>query len=131
MYGIMFYMKNSLFIIIIASITLPLVAYGAVSPYTDYGGRITNVKYCTCLFDPAVILTVYNKKTNRSIKVKYATYYSLLRANYNIFRPGVNVLGSGIKGSVQCLQQKTYYCDSDDTAEVVVDLVRGIGSSLR
>jgi len=96
-----------------------------------YGGRINKVTYCTCYYDFGLVLEIQDKsRNNQTVKVFYSPYMSRLRANYNIWYAGPNVIGGYTMGSHQCKNTKGYVCtNSGTTADGIIDWIRGIGSS--
>jgi hypothetical protein len=111
-------------------------AFG-ISKSGAFGGKITNIEFCSCLYDFGSIITIDDVATGRSLNLKYMLYsvsppfFSLLRPNYNILKTGVNILGGATKlGILSCLNQKTYYCDSSGTqVDGIIDNIRGVGTS--
>jgi len=118
-----------------------MVAMGFLFPRTNisglgmhdyYGGKIKKVTYCTCYYDFGVVLEIEDKsRNNQTVKVFYSPYMSRLRANYNIWYAGPNVIGGYTIGSKQCKDTSGYTCkDGDTKADGIIDWIRGIGSSL-
>ncbi len=97
-----------------------------------YGGTIKEVTYCTCYYDLGLILEIEDKsRNNQRIKVFYSFFLSRLRAFYNIWYAGPNVIGGYTIGSHKCKDTSGYTCkDGDKTADGTIDWIRGIGSSL-
>lgn len=106
----------------------------ALTKNTYFGGRITKVTYCTCLYYPGIVLSVSDKASNQTVNVMYSPYSSQLRSNYNIYEPGPNVIGGFYPGG-QCLNQASYYCKPNSSApkplDGTIDWIRGIGTSLQ
>ena len=96
-----------------------------------YGGKIKKVTYCTCWYDPAVVVEVDDKASGQTVKVKYSTWWSKLRESYSIWTQGNCVIGGMRRGvSTSCKNTAYIKCtDSGTTADGLVDWVRGIGSS--
>lgn len=132
-----FFRKNYIVIIAtIVSVSLPFAASAALSlssavkKYDAYGGTITQMKYCSCVYDLAELVTIKDKVSGKELKIKYSLYYSTIHKYYALFKSS-NVVGGGTTaGNLTCLQQSGYYCKDNGTADVLVDLKRGIGTSL-
>ena len=103
----------------------------SLTPINYFGGKITQVTYCTCYYDPAVVLTIADLASKNSIKVKYSLFFSRLDANFNIWEPSVSVLGGTSPGDTECRNTSGYSCSDSSNAQSVVDFIRGIGSSLK
>ena len=97
-----------------------------------FGGKVTAVTYCTCYYDPAVVLTIddYSNK-HQTLKVKYSPFYSLLHAFYWVWTSGAYVIGGYVPVGV-CLNTSGYYCTTNSGAnpQGTIDLIRGIGTSI-
>ena len=106
----------------------------ALTRYNYFGGKITKVTYCTCLYYPGIVLSISDKASDQTVNVLYSPYTSQLRSNYNIYETGPYVLGGFYPGG-QCLDQATYYCKPSTSApkplDGTIDWLRGIGTSLQ
>ncbi|MEK7607472.1 MAG: hypothetical protein AAB484_00905 [Patescibacteria group bacterium] len=104
-----------------------------ISSDVVFGGKITSIEKCTCLYDLATVVTIDDVATKKSLNLKYSVYYSKLRPHYNIFTKGAYILGGGTKkGVLACLNQKSYYCDSSSTKiNAIIDSTRGVGTSAK
>lgn len=118
-----------------SSVLHPLKADAALTlatkKYDYFGGPITKVVYCTCVYYPGVVLTVKDRASKGEVNVMYSFWLSKLYENYNIWEQGPNVIGGFQKGG-SCLNQKGYYCTQNDEAKNIdgtIDWVRGVGSS--
>jgi hypothetical protein len=95
-----------------------------------YGGPITNVTYCTCPYDFGVMLTIEDKSQNGQIlKIFYDPYTSLLRAYYNIWKPGPQVLGAYIPSPQACEMISIHGCYIYDMTSGTIDSIKGIGTT--
>jgi len=107
---------------------------GGMSGSGFFGGTINKVTYCTCYYDPAVIVSVKDLVSRQTVNVKYSVFYSLLHANYNVFEQGVNVIGNYISGDTQCRNTSGYSCtnnSSSDKVTGVISMVIGVGTSAK
>lgn len=99
-----------------------------------FGGIINKVTYCTCYYDPAVILEIkdYSKTPSQTIKVKYSLWFSKLRENYNIWEQNIYVIGGYRSGRASCKDTSGYYCKDSSTSgdDGTIDYIRGIGTGL-
>lgn len=128
--------KKILSFLLIFSVLFPIGLYAQVSLKTSpfFGGKINKVTYCTCYYDPAVILEIKDYASNETVKVKYSLWTSKLRENYNIWESNIYVIG-GYSDTVKesCKDTIKLYCRTNSSASDqygVIDYVRGIGSSL-
>jgi|GEM_PF-6431169 hypothetical protein len=99
----------------------------------SFGGRVTRVTYCPCVYYFGVVLTIDDVSTHQPLKLFYSIWFSRLWANYNIWAPlSQYVLGGYIPGAGVCLEQNGYYCKTVSGAnpDGMIDSVRGIGSSI-
>lgn len=108
-----------------------VMAFAAASPAhaSYYGGSIQNVTYCTCYYDFGVMLDIKDLASNKIIKVFYSPLYSLLRANFNIWEAGPNVIGGYNPTPKTCQVTSGYTCSSNGNADGIIDLIIGIGTS--
>lgn len=99
-----------------------------------FGGTIKSVTYCTCLYNPGVVLEINDAATNDTINVFYSKWFSTLHQNYNIWKSGPSVLG-GYSSGGKCMDQATYYCKPNTKApspiKGTIDWVVGIGTSIK
>ncbi len=98
-----------------------------------FGGSISSVKYCTCYYDFGLVLKIKDLSRNgQEIKTAYKPFFSTLRANYNIWYAGPNVIGGYKTWSFQCKNTSGYYCsNANESTDSIIDFIRGIGSSLK
>ena len=95
-----------------------------------YGGKIKKVTYCTCWYDFGVMLEIEDKSNfNQTLKVFYNPYISKLRAFYNIWTAGPQVIGGYLPTYQACEMTKSYYCNTEDTTSGVIDSIKGIGTT--
>lgn len=101
---------------------------------TYFGGKVTQVVYCTCLYYPGVVITLDDYSSNhQTVKVFYSVWLSRLFANYNIWTAmNQYVIGGYIPGAGVCMNQSGYSCSTNSNAspDGMIDMIRGIGSSL-
>ena len=97
-----------------------------------FGGSINSVTYCTCYYDFGIILKIKDlSRDSQEIKMVYKPLLSTLRANYNIWYAGPNVVGGYTPTNFQCKNTAGYFCKSaNESADSIIDFIRGIGSSL-
>ena len=110
----------------------PLNVAKGVGMNTFYGGKIKKVTYCTCYYNPAVVLEVEDLASNQTKKVIYSPYMSRLRADYNIWTSGGCVIGGYMQASLKCEDTSGYYCRQNSNAgnlDGAIDMLRGIGST--
>ena len=95
-----------------------------------YGFKITKVTYCTCYYDPGVIIEGTNLADNQTLKLKYSPWQSLLRANYSIWTQNNCVIGGYNRGNADCKNTSGYTCTNSGTSgDGTIDFIIGIGSS--
>ncbi|MEN9647810.1 MAG: hypothetical protein RLY57_614 [Candidatus Parcubacteria bacterium] len=92
-----------------------------------FGGNITQVTYCTC--SAGVLLYIQDKVTNSQKQLVYQYGSSQLRANYNVFSTGPNVIGGFYQGGI-CEVYSGNSCSSEGSPQGTIDYIRGIGTSL-
>jgi len=131
---ILFLISGLCLILIVASVFIRFISPISVTADTTkyYGGEITKVTYCTCYYDFGVMLEIKNKLMNKSteqIKIFYNPLTSKLRAYYNIWKSGPQVLGAYIPDNHQCKMTKSYYCTTEDTTKGTIDSIKGIGTT--
>jgi hypothetical protein len=130
-------LKNKTLFIQIAFLITGVMVLILVSPaygqglHDYYGGSIQKVTYCTCYYDFGVMLEIKDLSRNgQTVTVFYSPYRSRLRANYNIWTAGPNVIGGYTIGNKECKKTSGYTCSSQGTsADGTIDFIRGIGSS--
>lgn len=98
-----------------------------LSDVDNGGGQITNVTYCTCSGGQLLEVTDVRGGT-RNVFFRYGQ--SKLNEEYNIYAPGPNYVNGLTKESVQCEVYDGESCDTQGTADWVIDTPRGIGTSL-
>ncbi len=123
--------RNTIYLTLISIFIASAMIFVAALPVHAgyYGGSIQNVTYCTCYYDFGVMLDIKDLASHKTIKVFYNPFYSLLRANYNIWEAGPNVIGGYTEGSKTCQTTSGYTCSSQGNADGIIDLIIGIGSS--
>ncbi|MEI6478652.1 MAG: hypothetical protein WCO18_00010 [bacterium] len=121
-----------IFVLFIAA--FPIQSYALSLTLTPFfGGYIKKVTYCTCYYDPAVVLEIkdYSSTPSQTLKLKWSFWFSKLDANYNIWEQNIWVLGGYTKMTASCKDTSGYYCkDSGTSADGMIDRTRGIGSGL-
>jgi hypothetical protein len=80
------------------------------SPFQNFGGRITNVTYCTCM---ASVLLDINDVRGESKSLLFMPGASMLYSQYNVYTPGVTVLGDYTPGGGACLVYHGEDCTSE------------------
>lgn len=107
---------------------------GSAAGKDYFGGQVTQVTYCPCVYYPGVVITITDYSNNRqTLKLFYSLWLSRLWANYNIWAgEDQYVLGGYIPHAGVCLEQNGYYCKSksDANPDGMIDMIRGIGSSM-
>ncbi len=92
-----------------------------------FGGRISNVTYCTC---SASVMIDVQDKLRGYVSVIYMPGVSRLYANYNVFTPGPNVIGGYTPGGV-CLIYSGTQCNSQGAPMGTINTIHGVGTSLQ
>lgn len=133
--------KNIISLLILACLFCAVAGfslYSTPSVYSQsngskyYGGKIKRVTYCTCYYNFGVMLEVENKAdNNKSLKIFYSPYLSRLRAYYNIWIAGPQVLGAYTPVPHACEMTATFGCSTYDTTSGTIDYVKGIGTTAR
>lgn len=100
---------------------------GSAGNIDYFGGNITQVTYCTC--SAGVLLYIQDKVTNSQKQLVYQYGASQLRANYNVFTTGPNVIGGFYQGGT-CQVYSGNSCTSEGSPQGTIDYIRGIGTSL-
>ncbi len=85
---------------------------GAGGMTSYFGGNVTNVTYCTC-DTPMDLMLDINDVRGGKISLMFKFGQSTLYANYNIWMPGPNVLGSYMQGGGQCQVGTQPECTSE------------------
>ena len=121
-------------IVVIATVIIHSVNGVRAASHDYFGGSISKVTYCTCYYDPGVVLEIKDKSRNdQTINVFYSFFFSKLYEDYNIWESNPNTAGGYTEGVGECLDTSGYYCKQNSDAEDVdgmIDYTRGIGSSL-
>ena len=108
----------------------PLSVYGQGATTKYYGGPITKVTYCTCYYNPGVMLEIKDKSNkNQPLKIFYSPFKSLLRAYYNVWHVGPQVLGAYTPRPYGCEMTTSWGCSLYDVASGVIDSIKGIGTT--
>lgn len=107
-----------------------------------FGGSISSTQICSCLESLGTLFDVDDLTTSgggmstnmgQDLAVAYVVAQSSLRSNYNLNSSGINVIGGSTQGSYSC-ETQIYYpvfecTDGGDEADVIVDMMRGVGTS--
>jgi hypothetical protein len=101
---------------------------GGTGMATHFGGQITQVTYCTC--SASILLGIQDIATNQNMQTMFYYGISTLRANYNIFTPGINVIGGVYPSGGSCLVYAGTSCSTEGTAQYTIDTLRGVGTAL-
>jgi hypothetical protein len=105
----------------------------ATAPIIDYfGGKIAKSTVCTCSAGAPTLLTIenFNPKMPPAIEAMFVPGVSTLKANFNIWTPGVYTIGGLMPGTPECLVGVTPACTVAGVAQYIIDTPRGIGTSL-
>ncbi len=103
-------------------------AGGGATNIDNGGGKITNITYCTCSYGNLLTMTDVRGGT-RDIFYRYG--YSTNHENYNVFAAmNQNYIEGLTKETVQCEVYNGESCDTQGTADWVIDTPRGVGTSL-
>jgi hypothetical protein len=94
-----------------------------------FGGSISSVTYCTCVADYGMLLNIKSPGIGMPTMVFYKPGSSRLRANYNVFTSGPNVVGSYTRMPKMCMMQATPYCIPSGFAYGTIDTIIGVGTS--
>ena len=102
-------------------------AGGGVGSQENYiGGTIKKVTYCTCYYDPGVVLEIkklYGDKQTVKLFFSFFTAALTLKANYNVFESGPNVIAAYTSGSHKCQDTRGYYCSGSKSADGTIDII--------
>lgn len=99
---------------------------GGAGGITHFGGKITQVTYCTC--SGAILLGIQDIASKQTLQVFFRYGQSTLHANYNIFTSGINVLGGLTPGGGQCQIYAGTSCTTQGNADYTIDTIRGVGT---
>lgn len=118
-------MKNKIIItiLLVLSFGTPQISSALATPF---GGRIVSMHECFC--SGGWMIYVLDAGTKTTIPILFQFGQSSLKANWNIFTYGVNVLGT-YTPSGSCTMATTY-CEVTITATGTVSTLPGIGTSL-
>ena len=116
----------SIFLLII----IPIKSANGVGLVNYVGGRITLVTYCTCFYDPGVVINISVPYTGQQIMLFYSPFLSRLYSNYNIWHPGPNVIASYNLGPHPC-QQTTGITACAPGGPVAIGTIQMIGTSVQ
>ncbi len=99
------------------------------------GGQITYSIVCTCVENYGIILHIQDKTAggaNPEAITVYKPPISRLDSNFNaFFPPDLQVLAGTMEASFQCEEQVGYYCiPTGDSANSLIDTIRGVGTSI-
>jgi hypothetical protein len=100
---------------------------GGTGAITYFGGQITQVTYCTC--SGTILLGIRDIASKQTLQVFFRYGQSTLRANYNIFTSGINVLGGLTQGGGACEVYSGNSCTTQGNAQYTIDTIRGIGTA--
>lgn len=101
---------------------------GGSGNITYFGGKITQVTYCTC--SGAILLGIQDIPSKQTLQVFFRYGQSTLKANYNIFTTGINVLGGLTQGGGACQIYSGTSCTTEGNAQYTIDTIRGIGTGM-
>lgn len=101
---------------------------GGSGNVTFFGGKITQVTYCTC--SAAILLAIQDIPSKQTLQVFFRYGQSTLHANYNIFTSGINVIGGLTSGGGSCEVYNGESCDSQGNADYTIDTIRGVGTGV-
>ncbi len=120
-------------VVAIVSLLYPFPRKVAKAVGVYYGGPIINVVYCTCYYNPGTMITVLDKSAAGSPEsFFYNPLTSLVRANYNIWKSGPQVLGSYVPTPISCQQTVPTVppsCSPIGQTLGTIDSIIGIGST--
>lgn len=85
-------MKFKIFLFILALVIAPNTLNAQIPVAVPFGGPITFTYECSC--SGGWLVVVYDYMTKLPVPMTFQFGQSMLRANYNIFTPGVQTLGS-------------------------------------
>jgi hypothetical protein len=86
----------------------------------NFGGRITNVTYCTCSIS---LLLDINDVRGWTTSLLFSPGFSHLYAYYNIFAAGPEVLGTYIQSGGQCQVYDGVSCNSQGNPQGTIKIV--------
>jgi len=127
--GINRFVKNTFYKI--KELVFPQKVYAQLNNF--YGGLIQETNICTCLYNLAVTFSVNDLASNQKKNLGFSLMMgSRLRQNFNIFTPGINVIGGYNNISFTCQNTQTvvpvYTCDTGNTQDGLVDSIIGVGT---
>ncbi len=93
-------MKFKIFLFILALVITPTTLNAQIPVAAPFGGPILMVYECSC--NGSWYVLMYDYKTLTPVPMAFQFGASVLRANYNIFTPKVQTLGSYVPGGA-CL----------------------------
>ena len=122
-------MKNKILSIIIGGLILlfPLHAKASVPVAKPFGGPILFTYECAC--SGGWLVVVQDQSLNIPTPMTFQFGTSMLRANYNIFTPGVQTLGSYTPGGI-CLMGSTLCTGFPTVGTITPPGMPGVGTSL-
>lgn len=83
----------------------------------NFGGMINRVTYCTC--SNSILLDI-NDVRGSMVSVLYSNGGSTLYSNYNVYTPGVNVVGDYTSGGGSCLVYHGEDCSAEGSPQGTV-----------
>ncbi len=127
-----FFEKNIKLVSLIAGVSLAVPLFFAIGIKKSeavgipFGGKITNVKICTCLYAPSLTLTISSTVKGKN-GGKYSLYFypipSLIYANWQVYRPGAWVVGQLSSPVSVCLKQKGWWCSKNGTTDGLIQMI--------
>jgi hypothetical protein len=122
------HMKNKIFtlVLLLAFISTPFVASASILT-PPFGGTILATQECGC--NGGWLMYVFDVSTHSIDKIMFEFGVSRLNGNYNIYTPGVKVLGTYYPGGVCITAASECYLEIP-TDGIVTGLTPGIGTSL-
>lgn len=112
---------------LIVFFVLSPIVYAQVPIARPFGGRILFAYECTC--SGGWLMVVYDTTIKLPLPITFQFGYSMIRANYNIFTPAAQTLGTYTIGGI-CLMGSSS-CTGFPTAGTVTPFgFPGVGTSI-
>lgn len=124
----LFNMKYKIFYtFLIVFFALSATTYAQVPIAKPFGGRILFAYECTC--SGGWLMMVFDQTIKTPTPITFQFGYSMLRANYNIFTPAAQTVGTYTPGGI-CLMGSTA-CTGFPTAGTITPVgLPGVGTSV-
>lgn len=120
-------MKNKIIIYILAlSFVVPQLTFAAIP--VPFGGRITMVQECFC--SGGWMMYVWDQTTQAVIPIVFQFGWSRINPFYNIWMPGVQVIGSYTIGGACTTAVSSCYVTIPAVGTVSTWSMPGIGTTL-